>query len=161
MKGTMNDIFDIQEKVAEKVVEGLKVHLASDEKKKLAERGTENAEAYELYTKADEYYSRHTKEGFRLAVQPLTEAIKLDTGYAQAYRSKASALASLYRNYDRNPALLNEAETLCKKALRLNTELFEVYQPLSQIYMHRGMPAEAEEVANEYIRKDPQNFHSQ
>src|SRR5665213_383181 len=55
MKGTMNDIFDIQESVAAKVVEGLKVHLASDEKKKLAERGTENAEAYELYMKADEY----------------------------------------------------------------------------------------------------------
>src|SRR5204862_5825329 len=46
LKGTMEDIFDIQERVAEKVVEGLKIHLGSDEKKKLAERGTENAEAY-------------------------------------------------------------------------------------------------------------------
>jgi adenylate cyclase len=81
MKGTMEDIFDIQEKVAEKVVEGLKVHLAHDEKKKLAERGTENAEAYELYMKANEYFNRQTKEGFRLAGQLFTEAIKLDPGY--------------------------------------------------------------------------------
>jgi adenylate cyclase len=160
MKGTMNDIFDIQEKVAEKVVEGLKVHLASDEKKKLAERGTENAEAYELYMKADEYFARQTKEGFQLAVQLLTEAIKLDTGYARAYQSKANALAALYRSYDRTPALLDEAETLSKEALRLNTELFAVYLPLSQIYMHRGQLAESEEAAREYIRKDPQNFFS-
>ena len=61
MKGTMDDIFDIQEKVAEKVVEGLKVHLGSDEKQKLAERGTENTDAYELYLKSLEYFNRQTK----------------------------------------------------------------------------------------------------
>src|SRR5579872_4411343 len=41
MRGTMDDIFDIQEKVAGKVVDGLKIHLGTDEKQKLAERGTE------------------------------------------------------------------------------------------------------------------------
>src|ERR1017187_8159448 len=156
----MNDIFDIQEKVAEKVVEGLKVHLAQDEKKKLAERGTENAEAYELFMKANEYFHRNTKEGFQLAVQLLTEAIKLDTGYALAYKSKANALANLYRLYDRTPAILDEAETLCKEALRIKPDLFEVYNPLSQIYMHRGQLGEAEEAAREFIRKDPQNYSS-
>jgi TolB-like protein len=160
MKGVMNDIFEIQEAVALKVVEGLKVHLASDEKKKLAERGTENAEAYELYLKASEYYFRQTKEGFRLAVQLLTEAIRLDSGYAQAYRYKATALVSLYGAYDRDTALLDEAETLCKEALRLKPDLFAVYNPLSQIYMHRSMLAEGEEAAKDYIRKDPQNFSS-
>jgi adenylate cyclase len=160
MKGRMNDIFDIQEKVAGSVVEGLKIHLASDEKKKLAERGTENAEAYELYMKASEYFSRQTKEGLRLALQLSTEAIHLDPGYAEAYRVKALALALLYNVYDRDPARLNEAETLCKEALRLKPDLFSVYLPLSQIYMHRGQLAEAEEVAREYIRKDPQNYHS-
>src|ERR1019366_325182 len=148
-----------QEEVALKVVEGLKIHLASDEKKKLAERGTENAEAYELYMKAREYFARQTKEGFQLAVQLLTEAIKLDPGYARAYYFKANALAELYRVYDRTLALLDEAETLCKEALRLDTHLFAAYHPLSQIYMHRGQLAEAEEAAREYIRKDPQDFN--
>jgi len=157
MKGTMNDIFDIQEKVAEKVVEGLKVHLASDEKKKLAERGTENAEAYELYMKAIEYFLRQTKGGLQLAVQLITEAIKLDPGYARAYQSKANALVALYGRYDRTPKLLDEAETLSKEALRIKPDLFEVYNPLSQVYMHRGQLAEAEEAAREYVRKDPQN----
>jgi adenylate cyclase len=157
MKGIMDDIFEIQEAVALKVVEGLKVHLASDEKKKLAERGTENAEAYELYMKAHEYFARQTKEGFQLAVQLITEAIKLDPGYARAYYFKATALAALYGVYDRTPALLDEAETLCKEALRIKPDLFAVYIPLSQIYTHRGQLAEAEEAAREYIRKAPQN----
>src|ERR1043165_2496062 len=81
MKGTMDDIFDIQEKMAEKVVEGLKVHLASDEKKKLAERGTENVEAYELNIRAVEYFDRQSKAGFQLAVQLFSEAIALDPEY--------------------------------------------------------------------------------
>jgi adenylate cyclase len=160
MKGTMQDIFDIQEKVAESVVEGLKIHLASDEKKMLAEHGTENAEAYELYLKASEYFHRQTKEGFRLAIQLLTEALKLDPGYARAYQFKANALTGLYSGYDRTAALLDEAETLCKEALRLKPDFFAVYHPLSQIYMHRGKLAEAEEAAREYIRKDPQNLLS-
>jgi tetratricopeptide (TPR) repeat protein len=146
--------------VALKVTEGLKLHLSTDEKKKLAERGTENAEAYELCMKADEYFNRHTKEGSQLAVQLLTEAIILDPGYARAFQFKANALAGLYRAYDRTPALLDEAESLCKEALRLKPDLLAVYNPLSKIYTHRGQLAEAEEVAREYIRKDPQNYSS-
>ena len=157
MKGTMEDIFDIQEKVAEKVVEGLKVHLASDEKKKLAERGTKNAEAYELSMRASEYYARQTKEGFQLSVQLISEAIRLDPGYAQAYQFKAKALAVLYGKYNRTPAVLDEAEALCKEALRLRPDAFGVYGPLSLIYMQRGQLAEAEAIAKEYVRKCPHN----
>jgi adenylate cyclase len=160
MKGTMENIFDIQEKVALKVVEGLKVHLASDEKKKLAERGTENAEAYELYMKASEYFNRQTKEGFHFAIQLFTNAISLDPGYAQAYSFKAVALTAIYRGYERDPALLAKAEVLLKEALLLKPDLFQIYYPLSMIYMHRGMHAEAEETATEFIRKDPHNYLS-
>jgi tetratricopeptide (TPR) repeat protein len=136
------------------------VHLASDEKKKLAERGTVNAEAYELLMKAGEYFLRRTKEGFQLAAGLCTEAIRLDPAYAQAYRFKALALAEIYRAYDRTAALLDEAETLAKEALRLKPDLFAVYHPLSHIYMHRGDLAHAEEMAQEFIRKDPQNDNS-
>jgi len=160
MKGTMENIFDFQEEVSLKVVEGLKVHLASDEKKKLIERGTENAEAYELFMKGLEYFDRQTKEGIQLAIQLLTEAISLDPRYALAYYSNANALTSLYRSYDRDPVLLDEAESNCKEALRLKPDLFLVYQPLSKIYLYRNQLSEAESVAMEYIQADPQNLNS-
>src|SRR5207244_1856997 len=105
--------------------------------------------------KADEYFDRQTKEGYQLAIQLYTEAINLDPEYPQAYQFKANVLAQQYRLYDRTPALLDEAETLCKEALRLKPDLFGVYVPLSQIYMHRGQLAEAEEAALEFIRKAP------
>jgi TolB-like protein len=159
MKGTMENIFDFQEEVALKVVEGLKVHLGSEEKRKLVERGTENAEAYELYMKAAEYFARQNRKGFELGIELITEAIRLDPTYARAYQSKANALGVLYRLYDKTPAILDEAEWLCKEALRLEPDLYSVYQPLSRIYMYRGQLAEAEEAAKEYIRKVPQSAY--
>jgi adenylate cyclase len=160
LKGVMENIFDIQEEVAREVLKGLEVHLTSDEKRKLAERGTENTEAYELYLKAGEYYTRQTKDGLRLAAQLLTEAIALDPKFAEAYSLKANALVLLYRGYDRNALLLDESESLCKQALRLKPDLFGVYSPLSQIYTHRGMLTEAEETAKDYIRNYPQSYSS-
>jgi TolB-like protein len=157
MKGVMDDIFEIQEAVALKVVEGLKVHLASDEKKKLAERGTENAEAYELYLKANEYFARQSKEGFQLAAQLFSEAIALDPSYANAYQYKALALAMLYRNYTRNPALLEEGLMLINEARRLKPDLWAAYSPLSVILQLQGKDAEAEAASQEYIRKAPED----
>jgi TolB-like protein/Flp pilus assembly protein TadD len=160
LKGTMDDIFDIQEKVAENVVEGLKVHLASDERTMLGEHGTENAEAYELFLKAQEYFFRQTKDGYRLAVQLLSEAISLDPEYARAYYLKSYTLAQLYRTYDRTPALLGEAEILAKESLRIKPDTFPAYTPLAQIYMHRGEFDKAVEIAKELTQKDPLHFNS-
>lgn len=160
MKGTMDDIFDIQEKVAENVVEGLKVHLAADERKKLTERGTENAEAYELVLRAGEYFSRQTKEGRQLTVQLTREAIKLDPGFANAYQLQAIALTELYRSYDSSTALLDDAESLCDQALRLKPDLYGVYHPLMQVYMHRGQLDRAEQIGKEFVRKAPESNNS-
>jgi TolB-like protein/Flp pilus assembly protein TadD len=160
MKGTMNDVFDIQEQVAEKVVEGLKVHLASGEKKKLAERGTEHAEAYELFLKAGEYFLRQTRDGFLLTVQQLTLALELDPNYTDALIFKASVLAGLYRLYDRNADLLAEAEMLAKRALEIKSDGWRAYDSLSRVYLLQGRLAEAEVAAQEFVRRAPENSYS-
>ena len=160
LKGTMDDIFDIQETVATKVVEGFKLVLAPAEKKKLSEHETDNAEAYELFLKAEQYFARQTKEGFQLAIQLFSEAIKLDPGYAEAYQSKANAIANLCLNYNRDPALLEEGLHLVKEALRLKPNLWNAYNPLVLILQLQGKLDEAERTAKEYIQKDPDNFSS-
>lgn len=156
-KGVMNDIFELQETVAAKVVEGLKLHLTKAEQSKLGEHGTENAEAYELGIKATEYFNLQTREGYRLALDLLSEAIRLDPGYAHAHLFKAAVLAELYRKYDRDPAMLKEGEELGWKAFHLNPDQYRAYYPLSQIYLYQGKPEKAEEMAKEFVAKDPQN----
>lgn len=157
LKGTMNDVFEIQEEVAMKVSEGLHLILTSEEKKKLAERGTENAEAYELNLKGNEYFARNTKEGYGLAAQLYSEAICLDPTYVAAYTARANALTALYETYAHDPALLEEALGLSTEALRLKPDFWQAYGPLSMVYMLRGKLEEAERTAKEYVRNAPED----
>ena len=157
LRGEMKDIFEIQEQVATKVVEGLKVHLATDEKQKLAERGTESPEAFALWLKGREYAQRNTKEGFQLGAQLCSEAIEIDPGYALAYSSKALALAHLYRDYDRDPKKLEEALRLITEARRRKPDIWNLNHTLSVILMLQGKHEEAVRVAQEFIMGAPEN----
>ncbi len=158
-RGEFKDIFDIQEAVAEKVVAGLKLHLTKEEKEKVLTRGTENTEAYELFTKAIGYFHRQTKENIYYAVQLLSDTIRLDPIYANAYQMKGNSLSVIYRLYDRNAALLVEAETLVLEALRLNPNLWDAYLPLTNIYQLQGKLEEAEAVAMKYIENAPHDYY--
>jgi adenylate cyclase len=159
-KGKFEDIFAIQESVAQKVVDGLKLHLTKEEKTLLQERGTENAEAYELFIKASEYAHRNTREGFLLAIQLSTEAIRLDPGYANAYQFKAYALGGIFRSYDRDPVLLEEGLRLVAEAFRLKPDLWKAYHPLSMLYQLQGKFEAAEEAVKTWVQKQPEDSHS-
>ncbi len=50
--GTLEDIFDIQEKVSRSIVSALKLKLSSDEEKLISDRPISNVHAYECYLKA-------------------------------------------------------------------------------------------------------------
>ncbi len=159
-RGKFEDIFEIQEAVANKVVEGLKLHLTNDEKEKMLERGTQNADAYELYIKAEEYFLRKTHEGFRHAAQLFSDAICLDPGYANAYRFKGLTLIGIYRDYDSDPKLLIEAESLVREALRLKPDLWNTYYTLSLVYLLQEKFEEAERAVCTYIEKAPDDPRS-
>ncbi len=160
LKGVMDNIFDIQEVIANEVLKGLELHLSADEKKKLAERGTENTEAYELFLKAKEYFYRLTRDGFGIAIELLTHALTLDPNFANALQYKAFALTDLYRSYDRNPKHLEESESLAKRALELKPDLWSSYSALPNSYRLQGKLAAAEEAAKEFIRRAPENSES-
>jgi len=159
-RGAFAEIFDIQEKVAKKVVEGLKLKLTTEEAKKIEDRGTENAEAYELYVKAGAFSVRSTKEGILYALSLLTEALHLDANFARAMVSKSQILSDLYRSYERKQEHLIEAEQLVKKALELRPDLWRAYEALSEVNRVQGNYELAEEAALEYVRHAPDDNHS-
>ena len=157
LKGTMEDIFDIQETVAKRVLEGLQVLLASEEKSKLEERGTNNAEAYEFYIRSGEVIDLNTLEGFRQVCTLSDRAIELDPNYIAPYRQKAQALVTIFEHYERNVHLLDEAQDLLEKADKLSVHP-QLTSTKAKILYLRGDVEGAERTFKEMIQTDPNNY---
>ena len=57
--GTMDDVFEVQERVSREIVRALGITLTSDEDKRLAHRSIENVRAFELYLQARQELRRY------------------------------------------------------------------------------------------------------
>jgi len=157
-KGKLQDIFDIQEQVAEQIVDALMVKLSPSEKVVLTKRSTENAEALDLYMRARKALYRRSKTDFNNAIQLFQKAIELDRRYATAYAGLGEAYATLYQDIERNELYLDKAVEASHKALMYDASLSEAYAALGIAYFNKKMPEEALEVGRKAIELDPNNF---
>jgi adenylate cyclase len=85
------DIFKVQDEIAARVVDALKVTLPAAAN---SSARTENAEAYNQYLLGRNLMDRSTPSGYASAEQAFRRAIALDPGYAGAYSQLALAEAS-------------------------------------------------------------------
>jgi adenylate cyclase len=115
-KGTIDDIFEIQESVAKNIVDGLDLILNPKEKDSLLKQPTISSEAYELYLRARELgYTKDEMKGIPL----LERAIELDPNFIGAY----SHLSSIYNRARRHhPELSDKAHEYAQKAYALDPE---------------------------------------
>ncbi|MDP4230573.1 MAG: TIR domain-containing protein [Bacteroidota bacterium] len=155
LKGTMEDIFDIQEQCAAKVVSGLELHLTKEEQVKVSKKLTENAEAYELYLKAIEYGNRYTRSDLEQALLLYEEAVRRDPGFSAAYTSIANTYQELYRQYARSKSDLVRAESAAAKVRELEGETAQYLWVMSIITLRRGDKEGAVRFALRVVETDP------
>lgn len=158
-KGVFADIFSIQESVAHKVAEGLKLTLTLEEKMRVAERGTTNAEAYELFLKGMQCYFLWTRDRMLMAVTLATRAAELDPGFYEALHLHGMALLNLYRLWDRNPDHLQKAESLLMQGRRINPNL-RLGHELVILYLLQHRWNDAEQIALMGVAQSPEDFYT-
>ena len=83
--GTMDDVFDIQEKVSRSIVDALKLQLTPEEAQHLAERPIPNALAYEFYLKARQEIMKWTEAGLDNALRYLRSGLEIVGNNALLY----------------------------------------------------------------------------
>jgi adenylate cyclase len=128
-KGTIDDIFKIQEKVSRSVVEALKIRLHTGEK-----RQTENLKAYDLYLLGRYYWNKRTEKGLILSIEYFEQAIKLDEDYALAIAGLSDAyyIAAEW-NYIDTEKGYQRARQLANEALLLDNNIADTWATLAGI----------------------------
>jgi TolB-like protein/Flp pilus assembly protein TadD len=157
-KGKLDDIFDIQEQVAQQIVEALKLKLSFSEKVSLTKRQTLNAQAYDLYLRGQEQLYRLTKRSVEYAIQLFEKAIELDPRYAAAYAGCSSAYGQMYQLISREERFRELAQELSFKALMYDNNLPEAYRAMGLSYFLWGKLNEATASCTKAVEIDPDDF---
>lgn len=157
-KGKLDDIFDIQEQVAQQIVEALKLKLTFSERLSLTKRQTTNAEAYDLYLRGQDQLYRLTKRSVEYAIQLFEKAIELDSRYASAYAGCSSAYGQMYQLIAREERYRELAQELSFKALMYDNNLSEAYRAMGLSYFLWGKLNEAAASCTKAIEIDADDF---
>jgi len=120
------DIFEVQDEIARKIAEALRITLTPQEQEALASKPTENLQAYDLYLRGKSYARRLTRQDLEFALQMFENAVSLDPKFALAYAAIANVCAQHHYNYGRDAAWMERAMTASLKAVELRPELPEV-----------------------------------
>ncbi|HTY57736.1 MAG TPA: protein kinase [Bacteroidota bacterium] len=135
-RGNLSDIFDIQEKVAGRIVEALKVRLTPGEKSSLRKRSTGDSEAYQLYLQGRYFWNKRTEAGMNAAIDYFGKAIERDQRYSLAWSGLADAynlIGTVDSNLRRD--LYRRAKSAAEKALEIDDQLAEAHASLALVLM--------------------------
>jgi len=89
----VDDIFAVQDEIAQAIVNALKVTLTSAQQKSLAQHSTANVEAYNRYLLGRHLWNQRTAQSLKASVEPLREAVEMDPQFDQAWAALADTYA--------------------------------------------------------------------
>jgi non-specific serine/threonine protein kinase len=121
----MADVFDVQDEIARKIAEALRVQLSPQEQEALAAKPTENLQAYDLYLRGRSYARRHTRQDLEFALQMFQNAVTQDPDFALAHAATANVCAQYHYHYGRVPGWLERAIDAAQRATALGRDLPE------------------------------------
>ncbi|MCZ6787025.1 MAG: hypothetical protein O7E54_07650 [Planctomycetota bacterium] len=123
----LEDVFAIQDEIAQNIARALRVMLTEDEKK-ATRRAPTDVKAYEYYLRGRQFFYRWRRQGFELATRMFNHAISLDPDYARAHAGLACARAMQSELYELDDTSnLERAEEASRKALELDGDLAEAH----------------------------------
>jgi hypothetical protein len=82
--GALDDIFELQDQVASRVVGAIEPKLQFSEIERAKRKPTQSLNAYDMYLRALAQYHKFTEDGMREAITLLRRALAIDPSYALA-----------------------------------------------------------------------------
>jgi eukaryotic-like serine/threonine-protein kinase len=157
--GTVDDVFDLQERLSRQIVEALQITLSPPEDREIAERPIADLRAFEYYQRARQEYYRYTAEGMA-AARALAEHGLAAVGPNEALYGMLGTV------YAWSPVVLlggdeettlREAEACARKAFELNPNSAQGLSIMGQVAYRRGNAGEAVRLLTAACAADPNN----
>jgi TolB-like protein/Flp pilus assembly protein TadD/class 3 adenylate cyclase len=134
--GDVADVFAVETKMAQEIADQLRAKLSPSEKSRVAQKPTENTEAYLVYLQALGM-ERHAQsvDDFRKVAALYEKATQLDSSFALAFARLSYMEARLFYERDPLPGRLDRARDAVREALRGQPALPEAHFALGYILL--------------------------
>jgi serine/threonine-protein kinase len=142
------DIIALQDTIAQRIVEGLRVELSPAEQSGIAKAATQNPAAYEQYLRGRDLFARFifrtlSREDCDAAIAHFERAVQLDPNFALAYDGiGASYVNRVFKGFG-GAEDYERAEEAFNKALALDPNIFEARMLMVFVYLWRGKKEKA------------------
>jgi adenylate cyclase len=156
----LDDVFALQDEISLAIVNALKLKLLPQEKQAIAARGTESADAYDLYLMARRYYLSG-RDGERRGLEPIVNlcerATQIDPNYARAWALMAVAQTALHFIHGKAGETGFDAVEL---AVSLDPNLAEAHAVKARHMWQNGDGKAANAEIEVALRLDPESFEA-
>ena len=154
-----SDIFAIQDEISKAIVKALRLRLLPEEKKAIERRGTNSAEAHDLYLMARQIYvtnQENDERSARAIVRMCTRATEIDPHYAQAW-----AMMSMgYRILRGLGVQSDNGMAAAERALELEPDSAEAHAVKAYILLQSGETDKAAEEVATALKLDPESYEA-
>ncbi len=133
-QGDLRDTLQLQDSVARRVAESVRVKITPAEQFLLREKRPVDSAAHDAYLKGRYFWNKRTGQALTKAVDYFNQAISLDPGYAEAYSGLADSYALLgdWEFGSLSPSeAFPKAEVAAAKALEIDSNLGAAHASLA------------------------------
>src|SRR5262249_33484563 len=106
----LEDVFAIQDEIAQSISKALRVVLTEKEKEALERAQPADVQAYDFYLRGRQFFHQFRRKSLEFARQMFTRALEIDPGYARAYAGVADCCSFLYMYWEASQANLEQAD---------------------------------------------------
>jgi tetratricopeptide (TPR) repeat protein len=137
--GDVKQIFELQDRLFEKVLEMLPVAVEPFRQQALRARPDTQPAAYDFYLRGRGYLEEYQNlDNIQNAISQFERALAVDGNYAPADAAMGMAYAIGFRKKNQGKDWLEKARTHCERALAITPQLAEGHTCLGNVYFSTG-----------------------
>jgi tetratricopeptide (TPR) repeat protein len=151
----MKDVFEVQDEIAQKIADALRITLTPQEQQALAAKPTEDLQAYDLYLRGRNYARRIARQDLQFALQMFENAVAIDPNFALAQAALANVCAQYYYHFERQQKWIDRAVLATQKAVSMGLDAPEMLAAQAWVAYAEGKYAEAVEQIETALKRNP------